>query len=139
MEFVPPLYQLRKMSFRQLDLLLTRLFSRYIRKKDADSMGRVKCFTCDRVAHWSEMQCGHYASRRNMCTKFMEINNHVQCPICNESYHGNLNKYAKLLDQKYGKGTAEYITELSHKTCKFMRSDMVELILDLEKRMEEYG
>ena len=135
LEFVPPRYQLRTKTWKQLEHMATRLFSEYIRRKDADPMGNVNCFTCHRIDHWTNMHCGHYASRKNMSTKFMEINNHVQCPICNITHDGNLSNYKKNLNKTYGAGTAEYIEELARKSYKYMRCDLIDLILDLEKKL----
>lgn len=121
----------------RLEKFATRLFSLYIRTKDADGYGRVRCFTCMRRRHYSEMHCGHFASRKNMCTKFLEINNHVQCPTCNVSYDGNMSNYRRNLDRTYGKGTADYIEDLARKTCKYTKSDLIDLITTIEKKM--YG
>ncbi len=132
MIFVPPLYQLKKMSSAELDRIAVRLFSTYIRTKDADFTGLVGCFTCSQVAHWSEMHCGHFVRRSNMCTRFMEINNHPQCPTCNIEKDGNVKKYAKMLDKVYGGGTAEEIERLGRQTCKWVRSDYHDLITKLE-------
>ena len=37
---------------------LDKIFSEYIRKRDADENGYVKCCTCPTVEHWKEMDCG---------------------------------------------------------------------------------
>ena len=100
--------------------------------------GYVKCFTCHRKRHYTEIHCGHYASRKNMCTKFLEINNNPQCEVCNISYNGNRTQYKKALDRKHGTGTADYIDELARKTCKWIKSDMIDLITSLEKTLD-YG
>ena len=134
-DYIPPEHQLRRMTNAQLDRILVRLFSTYIRLRDSDAYGIAKCFTCQRTDHWTNMHCGHFMRRANMCTRFMEINNHVQCPTCNISYDGNRTSYTKELDKKYGKGTAEYIEELSRKTCKWMRSDYIDAIRTTEKAL----
>lgn len=135
--FVPPRYQLWKKDTKQLHAIATNLFSLYIRRKYADASGRVKCFTCHRVMHYTEMHCGHFASRKNMCTKFMEANNHPQCPICNITYEGNVSNYRKAIDRKYGKGVADHIESLARKSCKWMKSDFLELITTIEKEIEK--
>jgi hypothetical protein len=134
-EFVPPEHQLRQMSNAQLDRLLVRLFSMYIRLRDADEYGRVQCFSCTLIHHWTEMHCGHYAKRANMCTRFLEVNNNPQCVLCNITYNGNRKAYARKLDEKFGKGTAEYIDELSRKTCRWMRCDYIDAIRTIEKKL----
>lgn len=136
-EFVLERYLLRRKDRKQLERLATELFSFYTRKKYADPYSMVKCITCHRKQHISQMHCGHYAPRANMCTKFMEINNHPQCPTCNVSYSGNLKKYKRYLDRTYGRGTADFITEQSRKTCKWTKGDLIDLIVTLEGKTEE--
>src|SRR5215831_11907532 len=48
------------------------LFSKYIRLKNADKNGMVKCYTCSDKKRWQEQQCGHYISRYNMFLRFDE-------------------------------------------------------------------
>lgn len=35
-------------------------FSKYIRQKHANHQGRVRCVSCKKTFHWSEMDCGHF-------------------------------------------------------------------------------
>lgn len=136
-EFTPPRHQLWKKTFRQLDIICERMFSRYIRMKNADHRGYVKCFTCSKIMHWSEMQCGHYVSRRNMCAKYLEINNNPQCHECNVIKYGNLDRYRRNIDKVHGAGMAEYIEEIGHKTCKYTKIDFIDLITELERWEEK--
>ncbi len=135
MIFVPPQHELRKKSAAVLDVIAVRLFSMYIRKKDADYTSNVACFTCGVVKHWSDMHCGHFVRRANMCTRFMERNNHPQCPGCNIVLQGNLEQYAKNIDKKYGEGMAEELKRLGRQTCKWVRSDYYDLIAWTERKL----
>lgn len=70
----------RLKSLPQLKKHLWRLFSEYIRKRDADENGMVKCFTCTRFSHWKEMQAGHFVAQSlGLWTVFVEHNVHAQC------------------------------------------------------------
>jgi hypothetical protein len=135
--FVPPRYQLIKKDAKKLHKIATELFSLYIRRKTADAAGMVGCFTCHRRLHYTEMHCGHFAPRANMCTKFLEINNHPQCPVCNITYSGNPSNYRRQIDRTYGKGMADHIESLSRKTCKWTKADYIELIVTVEREIEQ--
>ena len=50
-------------TISKLKKKLDVLFSQYIRRKNADHLGRVKCFTCGVEKHWKEQQAGHFQSR----------------------------------------------------------------------------
>lgn len=68
----------RKLSFLKKEA--DKWFSLYIRLKYADWKGYVKCYTCGHTSHYKKgMQCGHFASRRFMNTRFDEENCRVQC------------------------------------------------------------
>ena len=55
-------------------------FSLYIRLKNSDWRGYTTCYTCGHVSHYKKgMQCGHFASRRFLNTRFDEENVRVQC------------------------------------------------------------
>jgi len=93
------------MKLSQLD----STFSKYIRFKESDHRGFVKCCTCPTVKHWKEMQCGHYYSRSHMKTRWDERNAHAQCHECNCIKFGNLDVYSEFMNQKY---TTQDIDEL---------------------------
>ncbi len=137
MIYVPTTHELRRMERKELDRLAVRLFSVYIRSRDADHRGFVKCYTCDKVDHWDHMHCGHFVKRGNMCTRFMEANNNPQCPRCNVELYGNIEVYAERLDKEHGEGMADYLAYFGRQTCKWARSDYYELIQIMEKKL--YG
>lgn len=84
------------------------VFSRAIRKRDADENGMVACFTCGAVKHFTELDCGHYIPKSiSLALRFDERNNHPQCVGCNQFRHGNLTQYALALKRKYGESILE--------------------------------
>lgn len=97
---------------------LWRWFSKYIRLRDADDQGICKCFTCGRVKHWKQMDCGHGIGRQYKATKYDEKNNHAQCKRCNGFEEGRKDIYSKRVNQLYGEGTWERLQILSKATCK---------------------
>jgi len=92
-----------KKQIKHLDVL----FSKFVRLRDADSDGLVRCCTCGKVDHWKKRQCGHFMSRRHLATRWEEKNTGSQCVSCNIFKQGEQVEFAKYLDKRYGEGTAE--------------------------------
>lgn len=74
------------------------IFSQYIRLKYVDKDGKVKCFTCDIVKHWTMMQAGHYIGRAHLYLRWDERNLRPQESNCNEFLHGNMAVFTQRLD-----------------------------------------
>ena len=72
------------------------VFSRYIRLKYADENGYVKCFTCPEFLFWKEIENGHYVSRSNQATRFLEDNCRPQCGFCNSRQWQSIRDFASL-------------------------------------------
>ena len=102
-------------------------FSEWVRRKDADYRGLVKCFTCDKIQHWKFMHAGHFCHRSDTSTFVDEKNTNPQCFTCNCELKGNLKVYAENLDNLYGLGTAEKLKEKARKTVKFSDRDWAEI------------
>lgn len=109
---------------------LWRLFSLYIRQRDAKERGKdgyVACITCGQVRHWKGMDAGHYVSRRHQATLYMFNNVHAQCKGCN-GFPGMTNgvpdaagrpiAYAQWIDSYYGEGTAAHIRMQARMKCR---------------------
>jgi hypothetical protein len=125
--------QARKQSLLALNNKLWDLFSRYIRCKDADENGLVKCFTCGSVKSWKELDAGHYIAKSiSLSLRFDERNVHPQCTGCNRFRHGNLTQYALALKKVYGPDILEELDEFKAKNrnIKLYPSDYV-LMIDL--------
>ena len=114
-------------TITQLKKSLDRWFSLFIRLRYAQD-GIVRCFTCGKQDHYKSMHCGHFQSRRHLSTRWDEINCQVQCPKCNTFNQGEQYKFAKNLDKKYGKGTADGLARSARMITKMTQSDYKELI-----------
>ena len=99
-------------SVRELVEVLDRVFSEYIRLKDADDQGYCTCVTCGKAYHWKEIHCGHFIGRANKAVRFEELNTAPQCVRCNSFRGGEHHIYRMYLINKHGK---EIIEELEHK------------------------
>ncbi|CAB5224124.1 Bacteriophage lambda NinG [uncultured Caudovirales phage] len=118
---------MKKPSRKTLVEKLDKIFSIYIRRKDAiDNIAT--CVTCGKKDHWSKLQNGHWASRKHYNTRWDETNCHVQCAGCNVFRAGEIYLYTKYLCSKYGNNFPEELYLKSHKTVKFADIDLIELI-----------
>lgn len=102
------------------------LFSIAIRLRDADQNGICTCICCQRQGYYigDGMQAGHFKSRRFSSTLFDWKNVHAQATYCNTYMQGNQWEYGIALDNKYGEGTADF---LSAKSKEFFKIDRIYL------------
>ena len=105
------------------DKKLWKVFSEYIRLRDADENGICTCFTCGLKRHWKQMDCGHGIGRQHKATKFNEKNNHAQCKRCNGFEGGMREVYKQRMDEKYGEGTWDRMELVSKQTVKYSQHD----------------
>jgi hypothetical protein len=111
-------------------------FSRYIRLRDSDphtEMGN--CCTCGTPLHWKSGDAGHFQQRYKNITRYEEKNSHLQCKQCNNKdwKQGEQYLHGKFIDNKYGEGTADYLSELGKQKKQFKPYELEELI-DLYKQ-----
>ena len=99
-------------GFRDLEKILDRLFSEFIRLRDADAQGYVQCITCGAIYFWKDIDCGHYISRARQATRYDPMNSHCQCKKCNRFRGGEHDIYEERLVEKYGE---ESVKELKQK------------------------
>ena len=111
------------------------LFSKYIRLKYADKQGMVKCFTCDTVKHWTQMQNGHYVGRASMFLRFDERNCRPQDEYCNCHKHGNLLVFAKNLELEHN-GITEILYEEAKTIYKYSREELRQLKNELTRKIK---
>ena len=107
---------------------LDDVFSHYLRQKYADDNGFVRCYTCDTVLHWKDIQCGHYYSRGSQATRWDEKDCRPQCYSCNVGKNGNYPVFAERLRDEIGDDGMDELKRLSHATSKFSRPDLLDLI-----------
>lgn len=115
---------------------LWKWFSIYIRLRDTNENGMCSCFTCGRIAHWREMDCGHGIPRQHKATKYSLLNNHAQCKRCNGFEGGRQADYAKKVDKIYGEGTWDRLVVLSKTTVKYSRFD-IEFMTEFYKQLAQ--
>lgn len=124
------------MTVTQADKKLWKVFSEFIRLRDADENGMCSCFTCGRVKYWREVDCGHGLGRQHKSTKYHEKNNHAQCKRCNGFEGGMREVYKEKMDQRYGKGTWNLLEMMSRKPSKWGVFEMEQLTIHYKKEVE---
>jgi len=82
-------------------------FSKFIRARDADNNGVIRCISCGQPVHWKKADAGHFIKRQHMSLRFNEKNVNGQCRGCNWLKQGNDINYAIGLEKKYGPGIIE--------------------------------
>ncbi|MFP4461620.1 MAG: recombination protein NinG [Thermotogota bacterium] len=118
---------------------LWRLFSLWIRQKEADENGIVRCSTCGAFRHWRYLDAGHYMSRRHLSTKYNEKNVHPQCKQCNGPYSGEQALMARFIDKKYGLGTAQHLEYTSRRESHWTRFDYILKIQEYKQKLVDHG
>jgi len=115
---------------------LDYVFSQYIRIKYANKDGIVRCFTSGKDFHWQQIQCGHFISRKNLSTRWLEANCRPQSEHDNCLLSGNLEVFEKNLEEEK-KGSAEYLRELSREINKPTISELKELIIEYRSKLNQ--
>jgi len=115
----------RKIAIKEADIE----FSIYIKRRNADSNGKVKCFTCGTVDYWNsnQIQCGHFISRKHIITRWDEMNCEPQCKICNEMKGGRPEKFKMNLLIKYSIPEVIKLVTRSKQTVKMSTADILEI------------
>lgn len=120
----PRVQRAKKPSVFKLKRKLWSLFSVFIRLRDADKSGNVKCCTCDRVYYWTDpkgrMQAGHFFPQKgNAALIFDEKNVHGQCSLCNGAGSGEQYLYSLFIIKKYGKKELQNLLSRKGQPFKF--------------------
>lgn len=114
---------------------LWKVFSEYIRRRDADSFGNTKCFTCGKRDHYKHLDAGHYIPKSvgGVNLYFHEKNVHPQCTACNRFRHGNLHEYALRLQEQYGKDILQLLAVAKKKSRPYSAAELTILINHYKK------
>jgi len=123
-------------SFQNLVSDLDYVFSQYIRVKYADKDGIVTCFTSGKKYNWKEIQCGHFISRKNLSTRWLEANCRPQSEHDNCLLSGNLEVFEKNLELERT-GSVEMLRELSREISKPTISELKSLIIEYRSKLNQ--
>ena len=122
--------QPKKRTKRKPDLVkkLDRVFSLYIRLRDAMPSGFVRCISCGKIKRFEDVDCGHYFSRTHMATRFDEDNCNAECRSCNRMSADHLIGYRKNLVAKIGLNRIDRLDVLAHSQKHWLDSELEEKI-----------
>lgn len=110
---------------------LDRVFSEYIRLRDSAryQFKYFSCISCGQVKPYSQMDCGHYYSRRYMATRWDEQNCNGECKGCNRFSADHLDGYRRNLILKIGQQKMDLLTWKKSQTKKWSEFELEQLYL----------
>lgn len=116
---------------------LWALFSTFIRLRDSDTEGNIRCCTTGNVYHWTKSQAGHYHSQRgNPALIFCEQNVHAQSPIANKLQRNNITwDYTEFMLNKYGLDEMRAMASLRGVPFKFERKWLEDKIVEYTEKV----
>lgn len=120
---------------KELDKQLWPIFSKYVRQKDADWKGWVKCFTCPVMDEWKYFDAGHCLPKASTGSvlKYDERQVKPQCKTCNQGKGGMRKEFEAGLRRLYGENIIyelKRLTEaqLSYEDYKFKIKEYTNLL-----------
>lgn len=125
-----------KSEQQKLKEKLDKIFSLYVRQSESDDNGYAKCVTCGKIAHWKEMDAGHYIPRSILATRWDERNVHVQCRGCNRFGGGKIDEYAIYLRKRYPDTILEDLNAQKRKITKLYVVDYQRLIEEYQEKLD---
>jgi hypothetical protein len=114
-----------------------KLFSEWVRRRDADEGGTVYCVTCRIPIFWKEAHAGHFVPGRTNAVLFHPEITNPQCPVCNLWRGGNYQAYTLYMLDKYGRAKVDEFLALRRQVKKFTRADLEGLIEEYKNKLTE--
>lgn len=111
-----------------LEKQLDEVFSQFIRLRDSDCNGYIRCYCCGYAVHWTNAHNGHFINRRHLGTRWHEINNNACCTPCNIYKNGNLDAYRERLVSKWSESIIDQLTMLKTSVIKFTDTELKDMI-----------
>lgn len=121
------------MDLKKLD----KVFGEFIRRRDADENGMVRCCTCPTVKHWKKMDAGHFVPRKHLSTRWDIENCHPQCEPCNRFHRGRPLVYRGYLKDRYTIFTYLQLQKKSRSIWKPMQHEIDELTELYKQKIKE--
>ena len=116
-------------TVQELMKLTQIVFNKWIRKRDKGH----PCISCKNPKP-KKVNAGHYvASGKSKFLTFNEDNVHLQCEYCNTHLHSNTIDYRINLIEKIGIERVEYLEANRHKTRKYTREELKEIMQKYKK------
>ena len=113
-----------------------KIFSEYVRRKDADEGGTVSCYTCGKLMFWRDSQAGHAIGGRNNAVLLDDSIVRVQCVGCNVFLRGNYPIFTTKLIKENGMDWWEEKLAGARQVVKLTREDLEDLIAAYKAKLE---
>ena len=139
-QLIMPKIRKRSKSISQLKKEAWKLFSEWIRRRDADWRGYVPCITCKKIFHYKKLQAGHFIPGRHNAILFHEELVHPQCYHCNVGLRGNPREYDRFMREKYGDKKVAEFDKLTKGRCEikqFTNEELENLIQELKDKISK--
>ena len=127
---------MKRPTFKSLKNKAWKVFSEWVRRKDADEGGTERCYTCGALFHWKQLQCGHAIPGRHHAVLLDEEICRPQCPVCNVWRGGNYHIFATKLIKENGMEWWERKLEGARRIVKLTRSDLEDIIQTYKQKLE---
>jgi hypothetical protein len=127
----------KKPTLKSLKNKCWKLFSEYIRRRNADEGGTTRCVTCGTAVYWKECDAGHFIGGRTNAVLFHEEIVHPQCKVCNIWKRGNYQAYTLYMLDKYGREKVDEFLQLKHQVRKYTTSELEEMIGKYKQKLSE--
>lgn len=126
-------------SVKSVKKLAWKVFSEYVRRKQADWQGYGRCITCGKVDNWKSLQAGHFISRSKSNTLFNLINVNPQCYRCNVLLKGNIISYYRFMQEVYGDEAITNLMEESEKERRWTVPELEQMIENWRIEMKSFN
>lgn len=119
--------KVKKPTGKSLKKELDRVFSLWIRARDG------ACVTCGST---EQANNGHLFSRKNLSTRYCEINCNQQCWPCNSLHRWDTHPYTRWFIGKYGLEAYDELHRKHRQIKQFSNPDLQELIEKYKQRSD---
>lgn len=107
--------------------------SLFVRQRDADEDGMVRCCSCPNVRHWKQGDAGHFIDGRGNANLYDVRGIHFQCKPCNGSFKnqgiGNVKEnYRLFMLERYGQAVIDELEAQNNTTKQFTVQELKQLV-----------
>jgi len=128
----------KSLTITQLKKRTWKIFSLYIRLKDADALGYNYCYTCGVRLPYKELEAGHGIGTRTNAILFDEELVKPQCRQCNIYKYGNYDVFHLKLIEKHGLGWFKTKLKLRDQSKQFMAEELNKLYDYYNEKVKKY-
>ncbi len=129
--------QKEKTPWPLLKAKLDHDFSELARMSRADQNGMVTCIDgCGQTGHWKDFDCGHFADRDNLPTRWDLDNCWPQSVTCNRFKTGKRYEFGRALNEK-SPGLADRLLLKAKEPANHVRQSADEMLLIIRARLKE--